>query len=736
MKKRILVLLLALVSVTAVSAKKDKPVYKDASAPVESRVEDLLSRMTLEEKILQLNQYMIGVNDNMNNIGTVPSNIPVGLGSVIYIHEDPQMRNELQHRMIEDSRLGIPMIFGYDVIHGFRTIFPIPLAQAAAWNPAKVEESCAVAARECNASGVDWTFSPMVDVARDGRWGRISEGYGEDPYAASVFCRAAVRGYQGDDLSAKGTVAACLKHYVGYGASEAGRDYVPTEISRQTLWDTYLPPFEAGVKAGARTLMSSFNLINGIPSTSNHYTLTEVLREKWGHDGFVVADWDAVKQIVNQGVASDGKEAAMLAFNAGVDMDMVDDLYRKHLPDLVREGKVSMDLIDESVRRILRVKFELGLFENPYVEEVPQEQRLLLPEYLELAEAVAQETMVLLKNEGKLLPLVPKGKRIAVVGPVAADSAPLMGNWSARGRVSDITCLRDAIAAEFGTGTEILYAKGCDFDGDDESGFEEALTMASMADVVVLCLGEKRNWSGENCSRSTIALPVVQEKLLAKVREAGKPVVVLLSNGRSLDLSRIEPLSDAILEIWQPGTRGAFAAAGILSGRYNPSGKLPVTFPYTTGQIPIYYNRRNSGRRGTQGIYKDITSEPKYEFAYGLSYSTFEYTPVRLSSSSFKVSDRKARITAEVTVKNVSGVDGMETVHWFICDPYSSIARPVKELKFFEKRLIKAGESETFTFEIDPLRDLGFVNGEGERFLERGEYHIIVKSDRAVLLAE
>ena len=264
--------------------------------------------------------------------------------------------------MIEDSRLGIPMIFGYDVIHGFRTIFPIPLAQAASWNPAKVEESCAVAARECNASGVDWTFSPMVDVARDGRWGRISEGYGEDPYAASVFCRAAVRGYQGDDLSAKGTVAACLKHYVGYGASEAGRDYVPTEISSQTLWDTYLPPFEAGVKAGARTLMSSFNLINGTPSTSNHYTLTEVLREKWGHDGFVVADWDAVKQIVNQGVASDGKEAAMLAFNAGVDMDMVDDLYRKHLPDLVREGKVSMDLIDESVRRILRVKFELGLF--------------------------------------------------------------------------------------------------------------------------------------------------------------------------------------------------------------------------------------------------------------------------------------------------------------------------------------------------------------------------------------
>lgn len=726
-------------AVTSLADMPENVVYKDASAPVGKRVEDLLSRMTLEEKVLQLNQYMVGVNDNVNNIGETIEKIPAELGSVIYIHDDAAMRNALQHYVMENSRLGIPMIFGYDVIHGFRTIFPIPLAQAASWNPQAVEASCSVAASECNASGVDWTFSPMVDIARDGRWGRISEGYGEDPYAASVYCAAAVRGYQGENLAAKGTVAACLKHYVGYGASEAGRDYVPTEISRQTLWDTYLPPFEAGVKAGAATLMSSFNLISGVPATSNEYTLTEVLKKKWGHEGFVVSDWDAVKQIINQGVAPDGKEAARLAFNAGVEMDMVDDLYRKYLPELVHEGKVSMDLIDESVRRVLKVKFDLGLFEHPYIDEVPEAERLMLPEYLELAENVAQETMVLLKNEGGILPLCPEGGRIAVIGPIAADSAPLMGNWSGRGRIEEITSIYDALVKEYGGRAEFIYARGCDFEGNDESGFAEAAEAALSADAVILCLGEKRNWSGENCSRSSIALPRIQEKLLETVRGAGKPVVVLLSSGRPLDLSRIEPMADAMLEIWQPGTMGGHAVAGILSGRYNPSGKLPVTFPYTTGQIPIYYNRRNSGRRGTQGLYKDITSEPMYEFAYGLSYSSFEYSTIKVSSDTLSIGDGAAdsgSLVAQVTVTNVSDVDGMETVHWFICDPYCSIARPVKELKHFEKRLIRAGESCTFTFEIDPLRDLGFVDGNGERFVEPGDYYIIVKDQKVKIVLE
>lgn len=721
--------------VTPLTEMPENILYRDASAPVERRVEDLLSRMTLEEKVLQLNQYMVGVNDNVNNIGETVGKIPAELGSVIYIHDDAALRNALQHYVMKESRLGIPMIFGYDVIHGFRTIFPIPLAQAASWNPSAVEQICSVAAAECNASGVDWTFSPMVDIARDGRWGRISEGYGEDPYAASVYCASAVRGYQGNDLSAKGTIAACLKHYVGYGASEAGRDYVPAEISRQTLWDTYLPPFEAGVKAGAATLMSSFNLISGVPATSNEYTLTEVLKKKWGHEGFVVSDWDAVKQIVNQGAAPDGKEAARLAFNAGVEMDMVDDLYRKYLPELVQEGKVSMELVDESVRRVLRVKFNLGLFENPYIAETPESERLLLPEYLEIAENVAQETMVLLKNEGGLLPLCPEGGKIAVAGPVAADSAPLIGNWSGRGRTEETVSIYDALVKEFGDKAEFVYAHGCDFDGDDETMFAEAVDAASDADAVILCLGEKRNWSGENCSRSTIALPQIQEKLLAAVRSTGKPVIVLLSSGRPLDLSRIEPMADAMLEIWQPGTMGGHAVAGILSGRYNPSGKLPVTFPYTTGQIPIYYNRRNSGRRGTQGLYQDIQSEPMYEFAYGLSYSEFEYSPVRLSADG-PFSASSSNIVAEVTVTNVSGADGMETVHWFVCDPYSSVARPVKELKFFEKRMIKAGGSETFRFEIDPLRDLGFVDGDGSRYVEPGDYYLTVNDQKVRIVLE
>ncbi len=408
-------------------------------------------------------------------------------------------------------------------------------------------------------------------------------------------------------------------------------------------------------------------------------------------------------------------------------MDMVDDLYRKYLPELIREGKVSMELLDESVRRVLRVKFRLGLFENPYIAEVPEDERLLLPEYLDLAENVAQETMVLLKNAGGLLPLRPDGARIAVIGPLASDSAPLMGNWAGRGRVEEITCIYDALVKEFGEKAEFVLAKGCDFDGSDESGFAESFGAAGSCDAVILCLGEKRDWSGENCSRSSIALPVIQEKLLAAVHAAGKPVIVLLSSGRPLDLTRIEPMADAMLEIWQPGTMGGHAVAGILSGRYNPSGKLPVTFPYTTGQIPIYYNRRNSGRRGTQGLYKDITSEPMYEFAHGLSYSEFSYSPVTLSCDSVSASEK---IVAEVTVTNTSDVDGMETVHWFICDPYCSIARPVKELKFFEKRLIKAGESSVFRFEIDPWSDLSFVDGDGNRFLEPGEYRVIVKNQK------
>lgn len=706
----------------AVSCGSDAMLYKDASSPVEERVEDLLSRMTLEEKILQLNQYTLGRNTVENNLGEAVREIPAEIGSLIYFSDDAQLRNVMQRKAMEESRLGIPILFGHDVIHGYMTIFPIPLAQACSWNPELAERACSISAQEAASSGVDWTFSPMVDVARDPRWGRVMEGYGEDVYTNSVFCEAAVRGYQGEDLSAVNSIAACLKHYVGYGASEAGRDYVPTEISDQTLWDTYLPPFEAGVKAGAATLMSAFHNISGVPASANRYILTEILKEKWGHDGFVVSDWDAVRQLRNQGMAKDGKEAAFLAFNAGIEMDMVDDLYLKHIPELLDEKKLSMSQVDEAVRRVLRVKFRLGLFDRPYTEEVAESERYLLPESLEVAEQLAVESVVLLKNEDDVLP-VERAKRIALIGPMAAAQYDHLGNWIARGKADDVISISDGMKEEFAGKAEIVTVNGCDFEGQDKSGFAYAVMAARSSDVVVMCLGLKGKWSGENCSRSTIELPAIQEELLKTVAAVGKPMIVLNSSGRPVDLHRIEEYADAIMQIWHPGVCAGKAVAGLLSGRYNPSGKLAMTFPYNTGQIPIYYNRRHSGRRGTQGLYKDVPSEPLYEFGHGLSYSKFEYGPLTLSSDRITEDDT---IIAELSVRNVSDRDGLETVHWYICDPYSHITRPVKELKFFEKKMIKAGEEVLFRFEIDPIRDLGFVDRTGRRYLDKGEYYIMV----------
>ena len=413
-------LLLVLLSATAVGQEK-KAIYKDAKRGVEERVADLLSKMTLEEKVMQLNQYTLGRNDNKNNVATDPvDNLPATIGSLIYFSSDPELRNKMQKKAVEQSRLGIPVLFGYDVIHGYRTVYPISLAQACAWNPELVRQACAVAAQEARMSGVDWTFSPMIDVARDGRWGRVAEGYGEDPYTNAVLGVASIKGYQGDDLSASNRVAACLKHYVGYGASEAGRDYVYTEISAQTLWDTYMLPYEEGVKAGAATLMSSFNDISGTPGTANQYTLREVLKNQWKHDGFVVSDWGAIEQLRAQGVAKDNKEAALKAFTAGVEMDMMNRSYDNHLAALVKEGKISMALLNDAVRRVLRVKFRLGLFEKPYTPVTSEKERFLLPASLRVAEQLAEESVVLLKNNNKTLPLV-HAASIAVIGPLVND---------------------------------------------------------------------------------------------------------------------------------------------------------------------------------------------------------------------------------------------------------------------------------------------------------------------------
>ena len=725
MRKKVLILGLCLLGVTHSLSSKDKksiPLYKDAKAPIEKRIDDLISRMTLEEKILQLNQYTLGRNNNVNNVGEEVKKVPSEIGSLIYFDINPELRNSMQKKAMEESRLGIPIIFGYDAIHGFRTIYPISLGQACSWNPGLVEQACAVSAQEARMSGVDWTFSPMIDVARDPRWGRVAEGYGEDPYTNGVFAAASVRGYQGDDMSAENRMAACLKHYVGYGASEAGRDYVYTEISAQTLWDTYLLPYEMGVKAGAATLMSSFNDISGVPGSANPYIMTEILKKRWKHDGFIVSDWGAVEQLKNQGLAATKKDAARYAFNAGLEMDMMSHAYDRHLKELVEEGKVTMAQVDESVRRVLRVKFRLGLFERPYTPVTNEKDRFFRPQSMAVAAQLAAESMVLLKNDNQILPLTNK-KKIAVVGPMAKNGWDLLGSWCGHGKDTDVEMLYDGLTAEFGGDAELRYAMGCKPQGNDRSGFAGALDVARWSDVVIVCLGEMLTWSGENASRSTIALPQIQEELVKELKEAGKPVILVLSNGRPLELNRMEPLCDAILEIWQLGINGARSMAGILSGRINPSGKLAMTFPYSTGQIPIYYNRRKSGR-GHQGFYKDITSDPLYPFGHGLSYTEFKYGTVTPSATKVKRGDK---LSAEVTVTNTGSRDGAETVHWFISDPYCSITRPVKELKHFEKQLIKAGETKTFRFDIDLERDFGFVNEDGKRFLEAGEYHILVQ---------
>ena len=695
--------------------------YRDASAPVDARVEDLLSQMTLHEKVMQLNQYTLGRNDNVNNIGEAVKNIPAEIGSLIYFDTDPKLRNAMQKRAVEQSRLGIPIIFGYDDIHGFKTLYQISLGQACSWNPELVERMCAHSAREARRSGVDWTFSPMIDVARDPRWGRVAEGYGEDPYVNGVFGAATVRGYQGAGLTSQDAVAACLKHFVGYGASEAGRDYVYTEISRPTLWNVYLYPYKMSVDAGAVSLMSAFNDISGVPASANHYTLTEILRERWGFDGLMVSDWDAVKQLINQGYCADLKEASATALEAGVDMDMMSHGYDKYLEELVAEGKVPEAVVDEAVRRVLRLKFRLGLFENPYTPESTPEERFFRPEAMQTASELAAESMVLLKNDG-ILPL--KGvKKLAVIGPLAKNGSDLRGNWRGHSEADEVEVFFDAIVREF-PDAEVRYAEGCEVEGKKADNINDIVELAKWADAVVLCLGEKLNWSGENTSRTSIALPNGQQALLSTVSMAGKPVVVTLTNGRPLELCHIVPFAKAIVETWQPGCNGASALAGILSGRINPSGKLAITFPYVTGQIPIYYNRHKSGRRGTQGIYKDgMPTDPLYCFGHGLSYTTFTYgEPAVVGNATLD-----APFTVEVSVSNTGSVDGKEAVLWYVSDPYCSVVtRPEKELKFFEKKMIKAGASEVFHFEVDPSRDLGYLDSDGRYFVEPGEYHIFV----------
>lgn len=701
--------------------------YRDPSVPVARRVEDLLARMTLEEKIDQLHQCGIG-DANPNNIAERPDEFRATYGSFILngLTADLATRNALQRMCVEQSRLGIPAIFGCDVIHGYRAITPIPLAQACTWDPELIRRACEATAEMSRAQGVDWTFAPMVDHCTDPRWGRVAETFGESPLASSRFAEASVRGYQ----EAPVPIAACLKHYVGYGASEGGRDYSAAEISPQALWERHLPPFEAGVRAGARAVMSAFNDLNGVPTSANRHTLTEILRERWKFDGLVVSDWNAVLQLMQQGYAATEAEAAALALTAGVDLNMADGFYRRHLATLVRDGRVSVATVDEAVRRVLRVKFALGLFERPFVEPSALTNAAPNASQLDLCEEVALRSLVLLKNDAATLPLTARARRIALIGPLALDRGALLGSWAQQGRGDETPSIAEELRARLPAGGELAVAAGCAIEGGGRESFPEALAAARAADVVVLCLGEQWSMSGENASRSSICLPGQQEELALEIAALGKPTVLVLVTGRPVELHRIEPRVGAILSAWQAGSRAGAAIARVLLGESNPSGRLVITWPRTTGQIPLYHNMRPRARRDPEGFYQDVPTTPHYAFGHGLSYTTFDYSEIRLSRPTVRAGET---IVAEVTVTNTGPRAGREQVLWFIRDPAASITRPLRDLKHFASVELAPGEARVCRWEIDPKRDFSFPDAEGRSVLESGEIQIFV-GERAVTL--
>ena len=720
------------------------PPYKDPKKPVEARVRDLLRRMTLEEKAAQLIQNPIGRDTNPNNVGPDHPFDPT-IGSVLSFTGGAAARNAFQRMAVEGTRLGIPILWGYDVIHGWRTGFPVPLAQSCSFDPSLTERACRVAARECWADGgVDWTFSPMVEVGHDPRWGRNVEGYGEDPFTNGVFAAAAVRGYQGRrraDLRKPGRVVACLKHFVGYSASEGGRDYSYTEISARALREWYLPPFEAGVRAGARTLMSSFNCIDGTPAVANRETLTDILRGEWGFDGFVVSDWGAVSQLRIQHYSSDPAVQTLAALTAGNDMDMSDDVFR-NIPALVKAGRLPRRVLDEAVARVLRVKFECGLFEHPYVPELPRERTCRLPADLDLAAECARGCAVLLKNEGGLLPLDPrKVKRLALVGPAADDCPALVGTWAAMCAKNheETPSLRDE-AARFFPNARIDYAPGCalppegaprlrtvDFvEGSildpglppDRAAIAKAVRAARAADVVVVALGEPGWLSGEYKSRRDIRLSPAQEALVDALAATGKPLVGLVAAGRPLAFSETAAKLDAILYLWQGGSRAAQAAWELVTGAANPSGRLAMTFPRAVGQIPVFYNAQPRSRENLFD-YLDCPHEndPWLPFGYGLSYTTFEYGKAKAAVR------RGGRVEASVTVRNTGRREGAETVIWYLSDLESTSTQPIRRVVGFEKVSLKPGETKTVKVALS-RKDLAARQPDGTRRFEAGEFEL------------
>ncbi|HUQ30497.1 MAG TPA: glycoside hydrolase family 3 N-terminal domain-containing protein [Pyrinomonadaceae bacterium] len=721
-----LFLALALTLLTALSPASTLRVSANSSqANTEARINALIARMTLEEKLGQL-QQLDGHADGRYK-DEHPDLVRRGLlGSTLNVRGVRQT-NELQRIAVNESRLKIPLIFGFDVIHGYRTIFPIPLGEASSWDTAAAERAAHVAATEARAAGVHWTFAPMVDIARDPRWGRIAEGSGEDTYLGSAMARARVRGFQGTDYSAPDRVVACAKHWVGYGAAEGGRDYNTTDMSETTLREVYFPPFKAAADAGVGTFMSAFNDLNGVPTSANPFTLTQVLRREWKFDGFVVSDYESVRELMNHGLAATESEAARAGINAGVDMEMVSRLYNKHGALLLKEGKVSQATIDEAVRRILRIKFRLGLFDKPYADEGRERTNIFSAESVAAAREIAGRSMVLLKNERETLPLSKNLKSIAVVGPLADSQKDMIGSWSGDGKAEDAVTVLAGVKAKVSTQTKVTYARGCEIAGDNTDGFTEAVRAAGDADMTLIVVGESAEMSGEAASRSSLDLPGRQLDLIKAIHATGKPYAVVLMNGRPLTINWVAENSRAVLETWYAGTQGGNAIADVLFGDVNPGGKLPVTFPLSVGQIPIYYNHKNTGRppdvnNKYTSKYLDVPVTPLYPFGYGLSYTQFQLTNLQLSARSIRPD---GRLTASVDVENTGRRTGDEVVQLYVRDMAASRTRPVRELKGFERITLRAGEKRRVEFTLAPPQ-LGFYNREMRFVVEPGEFKVFV----------
>ena len=713
-------------------------------------IEDLLAKMTLAEKIGQLNQYtsrweMTGPAPKENKgAQNLLEELKSGMvGSMLNVNGAEATR-KAQQTVVENTRLGIPLIFGYDVIHGYKTIFPIPLAEAASWNPELARLSSEVAAKEAAASGINWTFAPMVDVGRDARWGRVMEGAGEDPYLGSAFAKARVEGFQGDDLSNEFTIAACAKHFAGYAFSDAGRDYNSVEIGNEALHNIVLPPFKAAAESGVSTFMNGFNTINGLPVTASSYLQRDLLKDEWEFDGFVVSDWNSIGEIEIHGAAADLKESAERAIKGGSDMDMEARAYIAYLEELVREGKVDEKLITEAARRILRIKYRLGLFDDPYKYcNVENEQKMIYTdEHRAAARKVARESMVLLKNDNQILPLSNNTRSIAVIGPLANDKDSPLGNWRAKAVSQSAVSLLEGVKATIGESTKLSYAEGCQlsigprnftdriiFNEIDRSGFKEAIAAARKSEVVLLAIGEDCYQSGEGRSMTDIRLKGLQQELFDAIYKVNKNIVVVLMNGRPLAIPEIAEKSAAILETWHSGTEGGHAIADVIFGKYNPSGKLPVTFPRNVGQCPIFYNYKNTGRPTGQtdawvlySCYNDAPNSPQFPFGYGLSYSIFESSDIVLDQTSIA---KDGQLKVKVSVSNTGDVDGEEVVQLYIRDIAATYARPVKELKGFEKVMIKSGEAKEVVFTLTE-KELGYYFPNGKYEVESGKFDVFV----------